>query len=156
MAHKIIILFFITMFSSCTSLEKNQNSLEEFTWLLGRWSNISDEGRFYEIWTRSNDSVFIGESFLIVDQDTVFAEEIILKGDSKGIFYEPKVKGQNDEKPVNFQLISSKGKWVFENKEHDFPSRIIYSNPSDDSLYARIEGNQNGKFRKEEFSFNRE
>lgn len=156
MAYKMIILFFITMFSSCTSLEKNQNSLEEFTWLLGRWSNISDEGRFYEIWTRSNDSVFVGKSFLIVDQDTVFAEEIILKGVSKGIFYEPKVNGQNDEKPVSFQLVSSKGEWVFENQEHDFPSRIIYSNPSEDSLYARIEGNQNGKFRKEEFAFNRE
>jgi hypothetical protein len=158
MKNKTMLFLLMLSFSYCTPVEKksNQPVLDDFSWLLGRWSNISSEGRFYETWTQSNDSVFTGTSFLIVDADTVFAEEITLKSDSNGIYYSPKVKGQNNEMAVSFKLISSKGEWVFENKEHDFPNKIIYSNPAKDSLYARIEGNKNGQFRKEEFAFNRE
>ncbi len=158
MKNNISLIFLLLSLSYCNQVEKkqNQHTLDDFSWLLGRWSNISDEGQFYEIWTRSNDSVFSGTSFLIVDKDTVFAEEITLKSDLNGIFYIPKVKGQNNEMAVSFKLISSKGEWVFENNEHDFPNKIIYSYPAKDSLYARIEGNKNGQFRNEEFAFNRE
>jgi len=44
---------------------------------------------------------------------------------------------------------------TFENKDHDFPQRIIYKNTGQDSLYARVEGNDKGKFRKEEFAMRR-
>ena len=158
MVRYIVLLFYFLTFCNCSPLKKEQdkNTLKELSWLLGRWSNISNQSRFYEIWESVNDSVFMGTSFLIIDTDTVFSEDITLKSDSSGIFYIPKVKGQNDEAAISFQLISSKGEWVFENKEHDFPSKIIYSNSAKDSLYARIEGRENGKYRKEEFVFKRE
>ena len=73
-----------------------------------------------------------------------------LKGDD--LFYIPTVKNQNNGEPVSFKLVSGKnGEFVFENKQHDFPQRIIYRNPNPDSLYARIEGYQQGKVHKEEF-----
>jgi len=44
----------------------------------------------------------------------------------------------------------------FENKKHDFPQRIIYSNIKSDSLYARIEGMDKGKYRAVEFRMGKE
>jgi hypothetical protein len=40
---------------------------------------------------------------------------------------------------------SDKATFTFENKEHDFPQRIIYRIINPDSVVARIEGVKNGK-----------
>jgi len=63
---------------------------------------------------------------------------------------------QNDEKPVTFKLVSSEnGQFTFENKDNDFPERIIYTNPVKDSLHAWIEGSVNGEAKRIDFSFSR-
>jgi hypothetical protein len=40
---------------------------------------------------------------------------------------------------------------VFSNPEHDFPQRIMYRREPDGSLFARVEGNLNGKPAHEHF-----
>ena len=94
---------------------------------------------------------------MIVNHDTIFSEKISLENRAGGLFYIPTVNNQNNGQAVSFKLISNtNGEYVFENKEHDFPQRIIYKNPANDSLYARIEGTSKGKFHKEEFSMKRD
>ena len=89
---------------------------------------------------------------MIVKNDTVFKENISLVSQQDELLYIPAVSGQNNNQPVVFRCVSNNaGAMVFENKEHDFPQRIIYLNKRPDSLYARIEGTEKGKFRKEEF-----
>ncbi len=44
---------------------------------------------------------------------------------------------------------------VFENKEHDFPQRIVYTRHGHDSLTVRIEGIMDGQERATTFSFKR-
>ena len=46
---------------------------------------------------------------------------------------------------------SSGGKFTFENKEHDFPQRVIYERKGSESLLAAIEGTFKGKEAREEF-----
>jgi hypothetical protein len=59
----------------------------------------------------------------------------------------------NKGKPVMFTLIESEpGVWIFENKEHDFPQRVVYSQKTDGSLFAWIEGEQKGQFMKDEYA----
>jgi hypothetical protein len=73
-------------------------------------------------------------------------ETVRLKQNEQGIFYIPIVQEQNNKKPVSFKMTESdKATFTFENKEHDFPQRIIYRIINPDSVVARIEGVKNGK-----------
>lgn len=96
----------------------------------------------------------IGHGFFISGKDTVFSEKLELKQVGQDLFYIPTVADQNGGKPVPFKFSGiDKGEYLFVNAEHDFPQRIIYKNPQPDFLSARIEGQKDGKFRKEDFNF---
>jgi len=157
-------LFFLVLFNACRSgntikitEETNRfKALNQLSWLIGDWANLSEEGNFYESWTRTNDSVFTAYSYMTISGDTVFSESISLMSKGEGVFYIVSVPDQNEGQPVSFKLVSeANGEFVFENKTHDFPQRIIYKNPVPDSLHARIEGQINGKFSMQEFPMKR-
>jgi hypothetical protein len=155
------LLFLISaIIFSCNSASEKKTSdyagLKKLDWLLGSWKNISDDGQLYEIWTKQNDSTYAGHGYMVANNDTVFSERISLEQRNSDLFYIPVVKQQNEGNPVSFKLVSDKGEFTFENKEHDFPQRVIYKQVGMDSLYARIEGTDKGAFRKEEFSMVRE
>ena len=60
------------------------------------------------------------------------------------IFYTVYV--EHNKREVSFKLIKiTTDKAVFENPEHDFPTRIIYMKKDKNTLHARIEGIRNGK-----------
>jgi hypothetical protein len=66
------------------------------------------------------------------------------------------VSNQNNQQPVYFKLISKEdGRYIFENKEHDFPQRVIYHLVSNDAVHARIEGVRNGQERGSDFKYSR-
>ena len=72
------------------------------------------------------------------------------------VLFEVKVPDQNNAQPVTFRLIpSEKGVFTFENKAHDFPQRITYSNPVKDSIHAWIEGMVDGKPKRVDFLYKR-
>lgn len=120
--------------------------LEQVKWLLGEWQNSSQEGNASEMWEQSDDSTYRGKSYFIAGKDTVSSETLILVQRGEDLFYIPTVKGQNDDQPVEFKLVSSKGKQiVFENLKHDFPQKITYTQITNDSLIAEISGNMDGK-----------
>jgi hypothetical protein len=156
----ILCLLFILLFScnneANTEIKSDniteRKRIDNLQWLLGTWRDSSSAGQLYEIWTKVNDTLYSGKSFMIAHTDTVFYETIMLELKGTDLFYIPTVRNQNNEQPVTFKLISDKyGEFIFENKNHDFPQRIIYKNPHPDSLYARIEGTEKGKFHSEEF-----
>ena len=145
-------------FVSCQSKSsKKFEKLEKMNWLIGSWEQELPEGTLVESWTKENDSLFTGKTCMIINNDTGFTEQITLKMIGTDVFYIPVVNGQNQNLPVSFKMVSGiNGEFVFENLQHDFPQRIIYRNSKPDSLYARIEGNYNGEFRKEEFTLGRD
>ena len=54
--------------------------------------------------------------------------------------------------PVAFALVEAGDKRaVFENKQHDFPQRILYWLDAEGAMHARIEGPQGGKTVSEEW-----
>jgi hypothetical protein len=156
-----LFIFTFLMFMSCSrqnsGSNQQENSDRKFAWLIGTWSNSSPEGSLYEIWNVENDSALAGFNFMLVNNDTVFYERIRIEKSGHDWHYIPVVKNQNDGMPVTFTLISeSDGKFIFENKLHDFPQRIVYFHKSTDSLHAWIEGMDKGKFRQEDFFMVRE
>lgn len=135
---------------------KKYENLDKMNWLIGNWTNITAEERSYEKWRRENDSILKAHSFTLDKGDTVFAEKVTLRQKGDNLYFIVVAYNQNDSQPVTFKMISaSDGIFTFENPEHDFPTRISYSNPVKDSLHAWIEGTVDGESRKVDFLFKR-
>lgn len=164
MHSKILMIILIVFITACnfdqpyrekTRPDKYQK-IQEMEWLQGNWTNISQEGNYYEKWNKINDSLFRSFSYLSVAGDTVFSESVDLLLRENELYYIVSVSGQNNGQAVSFRLVSgNNNEFIFENKEHDFPQRVIYKNPAPDSLNARIEGTINGKFSVQEFPMKR-
>jgi hypothetical protein len=131
--------------------------LDKANWLLGVWQAQSEKSTQYEIWKKSNDTVFIAESFFVRGVDTVSLERVELVEERDEVNYIPTVKNQNGGLPVPFKLIfMSETKLVFENQQHDFPQTITYEKIADDSLQAEISGIIDGVHRARQFPMKRQ
>ncbi len=134
-----------------------KNTIDDLLWLVGAWTNINSESQSYETWVKSNDSTLSAISYTTVKGDTVFAEKIKLQAKKNSTHFTVTALGQNDDLPVTFTLISKENNiFSFENKNHDFPKSIHYSNKVQDSLHAWIEGVIDGETRRVDFSFKKE
>ncbi len=136
---------------------KNFEKIEQLNWLLGTWVNEFTPEFSKESWTRENDSTFSAFSFTKVHNDTVFSETMFLQQKDGKLLMTVTEASENGDVPVTFRLVSSeKMQFVFENKKHDFPKRIVYTQPVKDSLVAWIEGPVDGENKKLYFHFSKE
>ncbi|WP_432671436.1 DUF6265 family protein [Flavobacterium sp. SM2513] len=151
----ILILFSCLSCKKETVLEQNKyqfTELQKVDWFLGRWENNSAEGNLSESWKKLNDSTFSGESYFVIENDTVFAETIQLEERNSQLTLVVSVPNQNKEQPVAFKLTENSGnKLIFENPKHDFPTKIIYNQVGSDSMVAEISGMKEGVLKSELF-----
>lgn len=151
MRKSILLLAAIALCISCKK-SGQENQLQAADWLIGTWENQDPQGKMIEIWSKANDSIYIGESYYIKGKDTLHSEQIQLVQVGDKVQYIPTVKGQNNDQPVNFNLTSKTDKeLVFENPKHDFPQKIVYKKITADSLVATISGTQQGKASSESY-----
>jgi hypothetical protein len=138
---------------SCKNSESNEKEkIKSANWLLGKWENKVDESSLSENWKKLNDSTFQAESFFTKDKDTLHFETITLQQKGENLIYSATVKGQNNDKPVSFNMTSeTEKKLVFENPKHDYPQKITYTLINKDSLVTEISGIQLGKSSSEKF-----
>jgi hypothetical protein len=124
--------------------------------LNGTWKMQTPKGPIYESWRKTHENEMQGGSYKINGRDTIHFETVKLTKQADGVFYIPVVKNENEGKPVAFKMISSdSNNFIFENKEHDFPQRIIYHIVNKDSVHAWIEGTHDGKAGREDYFFAR-
>jgi hypothetical protein len=144
----IFVLAVALLFLACQSKsEKSFDQLEKMNWLVGEWFNNMPEGNLTETWTRINDSTYNGQTYFIKEKDTLHSESIVLTQKGKTLLYIPTVKGQNEDKPVEFKMMESKNEneFTFENPKHDYPQKIVYKKVNETNLVATISGKQQGK-----------
>jgi hypothetical protein len=123
-----------------------QDHFTDLSSLQGVWRMKTDKGDIYESWRSISDLELAGKSYQLNGDDTIVFERIRLVKKGSAIAYIPVVMDQNEGQPVEFRLISAEQKkYIFENKAHDFPQRIIYSLVTPDSVVARIEGIRDSK-----------
>ena len=148
-----LILLLITIVSCKKSDETENDKIKVANWILGNWENKSPDGNLTENWEKANDSTFQATSYFIKEKDTIHFETITLQQKGEQLIYSAIVKGQNDDKPVDFKLTTATEKQlVFENPKHDYPQKISYTQITPDSLVAKISGIQQGKPSSEQFS----
>lgn len=150
-----LILLLILGFSFNSAAQNK--SVKTLSFVLGSWEMKTLKGKIVEQWIKNPDNSLNGKSYKVSNQgDSLLTETLVIKNIGKDTFYCSTVIGQNNGKDVCFKLISNEhNTYIFENKDHDFPQRIIYQNQGKNDLLAWIEGEFNGKMRKSEFKYKR-
>lgn len=117
----------------------------------GKWKMISDKIEYFEEWEITDESELTGIGFSIEEGDTVLSERLFLKKFDDTWAYVALPSNQN----ITLFALSefSDNYFIFENKEHDYPQKIIYEFASDGILKAATEGIIDGELMRREFSF---
>lgn len=90
-----------------------------------------------------------------------FYEFLRLAAEPRGVVYDAAPLGRSPATPFTMIASESAGPGgqragiVFENPDHDFPTRIIYRLAEDGRLHAQVEGRENGVDRAAEWVFER-
>lgn len=117
----------------------------------GKWKMEIENAEVYEEWEMLSETELVGKSYNIKNEVQIISENLYFKKFADQWTYVAVPEGQSI---ALFALIEySPKKFVFENKEHDFPQRIIYEFHKDGKLTAAIEGDVNGELKRKEFSF---
>ena len=88
----------------------------------------------------------IGTSQTVRGSETVGYEFLRLADDGHGLSYIARPSNAKEETAFAAVKVTAT-EAIFENLKHDFPQRIIYRSDKADSLFARIEGMQNGELK---------
>lgn len=138
-----VVLFLISI-AFIVSAQNNN-----FNWLIGKWKMDSQKTEVYEEWQRDGNRIK-GESYKINDGQKQISETLFLENFSGQWAYIALPKGQTI---ALFALVESKDdKYIFENKEHDFPQRIIYHFDGDKTINVSVEADNDGENKKFGFS----
>ncbi len=135
-----VILFLLCGFSVAAQEGKNI-SLNEITWMLGKWErqNIKQGQSAFENWKKESDDRFSGTGISMKGTDTTFVEKLSIVIKEGGLFYVAEVS--HNAEPTYFKIteISENG-FVCENPQHDFPKKIEYKLETGEKLTAIISG----------------
>jgi hypothetical protein len=139
---KFIVVFAALFFVACSS----NDPYRKMGKLSGLWQMQTDDGILYEEWSKRNGDNMFGKSYMMRGSDSTVFERIAIAKTDSGVYYIPTVKDQNEDQAIYFKMISFENSiFTFENKRHDFPKRIIYRFVNNDSIVARLEGDNNSK-----------
>lgn len=137
---------FLLLLSTALFAQEPGFKIENLAWISGCWTseNKDKNSSVSEFWTQPAGQSMLGVGRTIKNGKTVDYEYLRIIQDDKGIFYIAKPKANAEETP--FKLTKMTGnEAVFENPAHDFPQKIIYRIEGT-NLFARVEGNNKGKF----------
>ena len=112
--------------------------LADLAWLSGCWRLDTKSGYVEETWSRHEGGVLLGMSRRLKDGQVTGTEFLRIEKQAGTWVYVADPSGQT--KTVFSLVEHAPGRWVFENKDHDFPQRIIYARSEDGHLHASIEG----------------
>lgn len=145
-------LVFITISTLASLAAAAQHA--DMQWLIGTWTLQAKQGSIVESWTAEDDSTLVGRSVRIRSAGDSLVLETLRLEHRNGLWrYVSTVNGQNNNEPVAFVIIFSKGnEFIAQNPTHDFPQRIAYRRLGN-MLFASIEGVLNGKFEKRNFDY---
>lgn len=143
---KILFILIISFNISIFAQDKEIKNLFE-----GKWKMESGKTEIYEEWTVVNDDELKAEAYTIIGNNKKITELLYIKKFGNHWAY---IGIPGKQKPTLFTLLSFEGnQFIFENKEHDFPQRIIYYFFDEGKLTATVEGEVDGKLKHEVFNF---
>lgn len=133
---RILLILTIIIAGSCSS-----SGPELPLWLDGEWKTNNKSGFVGENWWLENDTLLLGQGLVHVAGQLRVIEETRIFISNGLMYYGAKVPDQNEGKQILFKATHiDTGHLVFENPEHDFPTRIVYKLTEDNMLEINISG----------------
>jgi hypothetical protein len=124
----------------------------QLAWLSGAWEGEQDGMCMEERWTPPRGGTLLGVHRDVKGGRTVSFEFLRIEASAHGLVYHASPQGRP---PTPFRAVETGARRVvFENREHDFPQRILYWRTGD-TLHARIEGPRNGRTHAREWTWRR-
>jgi hypothetical protein len=122
-----------------------QKKLLAAEWILGNWAHEDEDGILHEDWSRKNDTVFLGESYLIKNNDTLFFEYLRLSLIGDSLHYESLGEDIVNTKSKLFTgVYDSPNVILVENLLHSFPRTIHYTPLNDTLMMIEVSGEIDG------------
>ena len=122
----------------------------DFNWLIGTWKVDSDKSEKYEVW-QMDGMRLKGEGYSIKDGQKHVFETLFLENFAGQWAY---IALPAKQQITLFALTQVENRrYIFENKEHDFPQRIIYHYDGDRKIKVSVEADNDGKTKKFELTF---
>ena len=129
-------------------------AIDQLGWMAGCWEGQIGQSVVEERWSKPAGDTMLGSSRTLKNGKTVFSEFMRIEREKQTIVYMARIGTKAAATPFTLLRMSA-DEVVFENPAHDFPQRILYRRNPDGSLFARIEGNEKGKPRGEDFPMKR-
>jgi len=144
---KIMILVGLSLLSTLSVAGQNKTTeIGDLDGMAGCWERRDDSKKLLvsEQWMSPAGTSILGMGRTVKNGKTTGWEFMRIEQREDGLYFVSRPKENKED--TAFKLISSTlNEVVFENKEHDFPQRIIYKLQGA-KMTGRIEGNNNGKF----------
>ena len=122
-------------------------------WLEGRWEGAQGGVAMEEHWTAPRGGALLGVHRDVKNGRMVSFEFLRIQATPEGVVY---FASPNGAAVTPFKLAElGEDRVVFENRQHDFPQRILYWTDPAGALHARIEGLRGGKTVSEEWVWTR-
>jgi hypothetical protein len=110
-------------------------------WLEGTWASGDSIGFSGEAWTKANSKLLLGEGLFNMPDNSIMIEELSIHISGDKMYYSAIVPDQNEGREVSFMATYiGADSLVFENPEHDYPKKIIYSLNHEKQLEVHIIG----------------
>ena len=106
----------------------------------------------HESWRTVSAELMMGDNYVINGKDTLSYEQMRIQKISGHWCF---IASLNGGPPTLFSMVKNSPIWVFENKEHDFPQQVVYSQGPNNTLNAWIKGYMDGKEAKVVFDLKR-
>jgi uncharacterized protein YciI len=112
--------------------------------LAGTWKTENKE--IYERWDQLNQNNLKGISYLLKDGQMIITEYLDISRNDHDIIYTANVLNQNNGEGISFRLSLSDSTYIFENPDHDFPTKIMYQKLSDTELNVQVSDGNDRSF----------
>lgn len=132
----LIYILFIVL-----SLNLFSQNIKDFPfWLQGIWEIKSDSGSSFEQWVKLSDSLLVGKTYRIFNDDTIVFDTMKLKIADSNIIYEMSASIGNTMVYAGYPLRKpDPSVWKFENTYIDYPLNINYMRMGVDTVYVWTE-----------------
>lgn len=153
---KMIKTIFLLAVSAVWVVGQNKvNNIADLGGMAGCWERKDAAKKLLitEQWMSPAGTSILGMGRTVKDGTTTGWEYMRIERRDDGLYFVSRPKENAED--TSFKLIrSTLDEVVFENKEHDFPQRVIYKLQGE-KMTGRIEGTMNGKERGIDFPYKR-
>jgi hypothetical protein len=128
--------------------QQPSRTLESLKWLAGCWQMDGSRTQIVEQWMQPAGGMMLGINRTVKDGRAVEYEFLRISEENGVLIYTAIPSGQEK---ASFPLAGgAEGEFIFENKEHDYPQRVIYKSQAG-ALLASIDGSMKGKSKRIDF-----